>query len=201
MSEQERKDKINQALQSFKDDSVSFMNQLPGKCDAFGNEVTGDTLFSESDVASKDFITIRDGFRGVLEAGQDDATRAAFQSDDLAQNVVDTFTYSQLEDMESAGLTSASLAESPWSDDYWAMYSGILGKRYGDPEFPVVKDPSNKDWKQQFDYVQASPASTILASNDDQKIDQLSPSEKYDALIGDSDGNLTRIMWEEGKSY
>ena len=47
MSEQKRQDKINQALQSFKDDSVSFMNQLPGKCDAFGNEVTGDTLFSD----------------------------------------------------------------------------------------------------------------------------------------------------------
>ena len=201
MSEQKRQDKINQALKDFKNDSFSFMNQQPAKIDVAGNEVSGDTLFSENDINSNDFITIRDGFRGALAAGQDDATRAAFQSDDLAQNVVDTFTYSQLEDMESAGLTTATLSESPWSDDYWAMYSGILGKRYADPEFPVIKDPANKDWKQQFDYIQANPASSILASNDEAKIDQLSPSEKYDALIGDTAGNLTRIMWEEGKSY
>ena len=201
MSEQKRKDKINQALKDFKDDSVIFMNQLPIKSDSAGNKVIVETPFSDDDIESNDFITIRDGFRGVLAAKQDEATRAGFKSNDLAQNVVDTFTYSQLEDMESAGLMSASLAESPWSDDYWAMYSGILGKRYADPEFPFIKDPTNKDWKQQFDYIQANPASAIFASNDEAKIDQLSPSEKYDALIGDTDGNLTRIMWEEGKSY
>ena len=153
MSKQ-RQAKINQALQDFKDDSVSFMNQLPEKRDVDGQVVSGETLFSESDVSSNDFISIRDGFRGALAAGQDDSTRASFKSDDLAQNVVDTFTYSQLEDMEAAGLMEAELSESPWSDDYWAMYSGILGKRYADPEFPLTKDPSNQDWKAQYDYVQ-----------------------------------------------
>jgi len=201
MSEQQRKDKINQALQDFKDDSLSFMNQLPAKMDSKGNIVTGETLFSEKDISSHDFIVIRDGFRAVLADGQDESTRAAFKSDDLAQNVVDTFKYSQLEDMETAGLMEAELEESPWSDDYWAMYSGILGKRYADPEFPLVKDPGDEDWKNQFDYIQANPAATILAGSDEDKIDQLSPSEKYDALIGDSDGSLTRLMWEEGKSY
>ena len=201
MSEQLRKEKINQALRDFKQDSVTFMNQLPGKCTPDGEAVVGETLFADHLVESKDFIAIRDGFRGAIEAGQDESTRASFKSDDLAQNVVDTFKYSQLEDMESAGLTAASLGESPWSDDYWAMYSGILGKRYADPNFPVIKDPSNKDWKTMYDYVQARPASGIFESNDETKIDQLSPSEKYDALIGDSAGNLTRIMWEEGKSY
>lgn len=201
MSEQKLQDKINQALQDFKNDSVGFMNQLPAKRDLDGKDVSGGTLFSEKDVTSKDFITIRDGFRGVLDAGQDDSTRASFQSDDLAQNVVDTFKYSQLEEMETADLMKASLSESPWSDDYWAMYSGILGKRFADPNFPVVKDPNDKDWKNQYDYVQARPASGILAGNNELEIDQLSPSEKYDALIGDDNGNLTRIMWEEGKSY
>ena len=201
MSDQKRQDKINKDLKAFKDDSVSFMNRLPVKYDKDGNVVTDSTLFSENDVSTKDFISIRDGFRGALDAGQDESTRAAFRSEDLAQNVVDTFKYSQLEDMESAGLKEASLAESPWSDDYWAMYSGILGKRYADPNFPVVKDPGNQDWKQQFDYVQANPASGILASGDEQAIDQLSPSEKYDALIGDETGSLTRKMWEDGQGY
>lgn len=201
MSEQKRQEKINQALQAFKKDSVSFMNQLPVKRDSQGNVVQGDTLFSKRDVESKDFITIRDGFRGALAAGQDESTRAAFKSDDLAQNVVDTFKYSQLEDMEAAGLMEASLDESPWSDDYWAMYSGILGKRYADPEFPLTKDPGDQDWKKQYNYVQSNPAATVLAGDDAAKIDQLSPSEKYDALIGDTSGNLTRVMWEEGKRY
>ena len=201
MSEQKRQEKINQALQRFKKDSVSFMNQLPEKRDSNDQPVAGESLFSASDISSKDFIAIRDGWRGALAAGQDEATRAAFKSDDLAQNVVDTFKYSQLEDMEAAGLMEASLDESPWSDDYWAMYSGILGKRYADPEFPLVKDPGDQDWKKQYDYIQANPASGVFASGDQQQIDQLSPSEKYDALIGDSDGSLTQIMWEEGKGY
>ncbi len=201
MSQQIRQNKINQALQSFKDDSASFMNQLPVKHDSSDNIVTQSTLFSEKDINSKDFIAIRDGFRAALIEGQDESTRASFKSDDLAQNVVDTFKYSQLEDMEAAGLMEASLDESPWSDDYWAMYSGILGKRYADPEFPLMKDPGDKDWKKQYDYIQANPASAIFAGNDESSIDQLSPSEKYDALIGDSAGSLTKIMWEEGKSY
>lgn len=201
VSEQKRQEKINQALQAFKDDSVAFMNQLPPKRDSNDEVVSGGTLFSEADIESKDYIIIRDGFRGALADGQDESTRSGFQSDDLAQNVVDTFKYSQLEDMESAGLMEASLDESPWSDDYWAMYSGILGKRFADPEFPLTKDPGNKDWKKQYDYVQANPASTILAGDDEVAINRLSPSEKYDALIGDDSGNLTRIMWEEGKGY
>ena len=201
MSEQKRQEKINQALERFKADSVSFMNQLPEKRDSNDKVVTDSTLFSKDDISSKDFIAIRDGFRSALTEGQDESSRTSFKSDDLAQNVVDTFKYSQLEDMEAAGLMEASLDESPWSDDYWAMYSGILGKRYAEPGFPLVKDPGDKDWKKQYDYIQSNPASTILAGNDESKIDKLSPSEKYDALIGDSDGNLTRIMWQEGKTY
>lgn len=197
----QKQEKINQALQAFKDDSVSFMNQQPVKRNSNDEVVDGTTLFSEKDVESKDFIIIRDGFRGALEAGQDETTRASFKSDDLAQNLVDTFKYSQLEDMEAAGLMEASLDESPWSDDYWAMYSGILGKRYADPAFPLIQDPGDQDWKKQYDYVQANPASTILAINDESTTDQLSPSEKYDALIGDDSGSLTQSMWQEGQSY
>ncbi|MGB1311361.1 MAG: hypothetical protein ACPG47_09130, partial [Leucothrix sp.] len=140
MSEHARQDKINQALQAFQDDSVSFMNQQPEKRNRQNQVVKNGTVFAEKDIASKDFVTIRDGVRRALAAGQDDATRASFKSDDLAQNIVDTFKYSQLEDMEAAGLMDAALSESPWSDDYWAMYSGILGKRYADPEFPLTKD-------------------------------------------------------------
>ncbi|MFM7507787.1 MAG: 7TM diverse intracellular signaling domain-containing protein, partial [Rubrivivax sp.] len=41
---------------------------------------------------------------------------------------------------KAASLTEATLAESPWSDDYWAIYLGQLGKRYADPSFPRAHD-------------------------------------------------------------
>ena len=75
MSEQKRQDKINQALKDFKDDSVSFMNQLPAKCDAAGNEVSGGTLFSEGDILVP---TDQKGIRYLLETLEPSAKDSFF---------------------------------------------------------------------------------------------------------------------------
>jgi len=196
MSDQKRQDKINASLQEFLKDSVAFMNQHPAKMDADGEVVEGCSLFSEKNVEQMDYIAIRDGFRAMLSAGEDMGTRAAFQSNDLAQNLVDELRYKDLESMESADLTEASLGESPWSDDYWALYTGVLGKRYADPAFPA-----SSDWKENYDYIAANRPDKILQSGSASKIDRLSPSEKYDALVGDKNYSLTRAMWAEGQGY
>jgi hypothetical protein len=95
--------------------------------------------------------------------------------------------------MDAAGLGSAELPVTPWSDDYWAIYRGVIGRRYADPSFP-----NSTDWKTNFDYVAARPAAKIAGSGEQASIDALAPSEKYDLLVGDAAGTLTAAMWNEG---
>jgi hypothetical protein len=187
---------INADLAAFARDPKAFMNRQPPKTDAAGNPVHGTTLFPQDAIDSLEYIEARDTQRmHILQPGSVTA-RAAIASNDKPANLVDVLTYNKLSDMETAGLKKKSLAESPWSDDYWAIYKGILGARYADPNFPKASD-----WKKNYDYVRNAPAATILASGNATKINQLSPAEKYDALVGDTNESLTKAMWAEGKSY
>ncbi|WP_308873774.1 hypothetical protein [Thiothrix subterranea] len=183
---------INADLAAFAQDPKAFMNRQPPKTDAAGNPVTGATLFSRTAIENQDYIAARDEQRMEIlqpSAGEPGSvsTRAAIASNDKPVNLVDALTYNKLSEMETAGLKKATLAESPWSDDYWAIYKGILGARYADPNFP-----EDSDWKKNYDYVRAAPAATILASGNASKINNLSPAEKYDALIGDANETLTK---------
>lgn len=192
---------MNADLAAFAQDPKAFMNRQPPKRDADGNPVIGATLFSRTAIENQDYIEARDGQRLEILQQTDGvpggiSSRAAIASNDKPVNLVDALTYTKLSGMETAGLKKAKLAESPWSDDYWAIYKGILGARYADSSFP-----KDSDWKKNYDYIRATPAATILASGNTSKINKLSPSEKYDALIGDTNETLTKKMWAEGKSY
>lgn len=101
-----------------------------------------------------------------------------------------------LQGMQEKRLLSAEVAVQPWSGDFWAYDNGILGARFNDPQFN-----SFMDWLKKFQFVQARPASTIIAEHDPRKVALLSPSEKYDLLVGDTSGALTNSMWAQGKQY
>lgn len=195
MSEQQ----LNDFLQAFDQNPAAVMGQIPTKLDEEGNPVTPTSLFSPAEVAAQAYIDAREQFRGAVEqadtasAGEE---RAAAEAHDKAENLVDRFVHNNLAGMEAAGLRKANLKESPWSDDYWAIYKGILGARYADPNFPA-----SADWKQNFDYIRAHSGLTVLNSGNAAAINRLSPAEKYDALVGDMNGSLTKRMWAEGKSY
>lgn len=190
-------DQLNARLEAFATDTVNFMNEQPPKMDADGNPVEGFTAFAPADIADNDFIEARDMTRSIALADAPRVTaRAASAQNDNPANLVDTLRYNRLNDMENAGLKSARLAETPWSDDYWAIYKGVLSARYADSGFP-----ESSDWKENADYIIANPASDILASRSAHRINLLSPAEKYDALVGDANGNLTQRMWSEGKRY
>lgn len=189
--------KINEYLAAFQQDPKAVMDRQPPKTDAAGKIVDNTTLFSPSAIKNKEYIAARDTQRlHILRPAGSDPFSAAIASNDKPENLVDTFKHNKLDTMETAGLMQSKLAESPWSDDYWAIYKGILGARYADTNFPAASD-----WKKNFDYIQSKPSVGILASNDAARINGLSPSEKYDALIGDSTESLTKRMWAEGKSY
>lgn len=189
--------KINETLAAFASDTPKFMNQHLTKQDANGADTAAESLFSSKDIVSKHYIEARDRQRKLITEPEDAATtRAAIEAHDKPENLVDAFKYEKLDEMEQAGLMQATLDESPWSDDYWAIYKGILGARYSDPSFPA-----DDDWKTNQDYIRANPSSAILGSGSAARINRLSPAEKYDALVGDSSESLTRHGWAEGKRY
>jgi hypothetical protein len=106
---------------------------------------------------------------------------------DDARDVVDRLELIRLSEMES--LRSATLPLSPWSGDYWAVYKGGLARRFSDPSFP-----NNKDWKVNYDYLSSRLGATT-------PVELLSPAEKYDLLVGDTNWSLSRRMQEEGWQY
>lgn len=193
----DREAEINARLEAFNRNPVAFMNEKPTKYDANGHPVAGVSLFSASTIANRRFVEARDIARQrALVAGSHGTARAAAASNDNAANLVDALRYNKLQDMENARLKQAKLAESPWSDDYWALYKGELGARYADPNFP-----NSENWQQNWNYIAANPAAAIVTSRSASRINRLSPSEKYDAILGDTNSTLTKRMWADGKNF
>ncbi|MCW5206138.1 hypothetical protein VU08_04285 [Desulfobulbus sp. F5] len=192
-------DQINAELKAFNENPVAFMNRRPIKQEEQPGESGGAApLFNPAALARHDDIAARDLLRQhAADSGKlDEQARSLFMNNDQADQLTDTYSHTGLRSIEDSGLMSARLAESPWSDDYWAIYLGVLGKRYADHGFP-----KSLDWKVNFDYIQRNPAAAVLASGNQDAINRLSPSEKYDILVGDTSYSLTKQMWEEGRGY
>ncbi|WP_155396231.1 ricin-type beta-trefoil lectin domain protein [Vibrio campbellii] len=80
----------------------------------------------------------------------------------------------------------------PWSDTYWPLYSGAAAWRYGDREL------SASNWQEYFDF---SHIQKPVVSVQGQDREDLSPAEKYDLLVGDTQFTLSKRSWDSGKGY
>ena len=80
----------------------------------------------------------------------------------------------------------------PWSDSYWPLYSGAAAWRYGDREL------SASNWQEYFDF---SHIQKPVVSVQGQDREDLSPAEKYDLLVGDTQFTLSKRSWDSGKGY
>lgn len=114
--------------------------------------------------------------------------KSAPGSHDQARDLIGRISLTRLDQIEEKGLTQARLEIQPWSGDYWPIYQGVLGQRYGDPGFPA-----STDWKRNRDY-----ALTRLGKG---RPEHLSPAEKYDLWTGNPNFMLTRRMWAQGQAH
>ncbi|WLQ12079.1 pre-peptidase C-terminal domain-containing protein [Hahella aquimaris] len=191
---------VRDYLERFHADPAAVMDEVPVK-----EAVNGDLampLFSDEAILSGDFVEDKDELRRDLlnstggngfmmmrsmELSNDNAARLVDNGDQLIGNV---------HAMDNSNLTNASLDIQPWSDDYWALYKGALGIRYADPK---LNDSWPSNWYDHWIFATSThkPQEYIDAG----EIDNLSPSEKYDLLVGDSNFTLTQKMWESGKGY
>ncbi len=113
----------------------------------------------------------------------------------------------RLSEMDAMKMQSRRLTVQPWSDSYWPMDEGMLGARYGESVFAQNK----LRWQGYADYItkQGNTLNDIFERKNIQEIAMLSPSEKYDLLIGTlrHDGNtsthgyLTPHMWKQTQDF
>jgi hypothetical protein len=190
---------IQEELRVYRDDPRSYMDRLPPKRNALG-KVQADRVFLNGEEHQEAFLKAKDQFRlSLLKAsGEKDGalSRIELPRDDPKRLVDNGLVIDRLEEMESQQLKSFKLDVQPWSADYWPMANGSLGSRFADHDFP-----QSFDWKANFDYISERPASQIIESGDLERINLLSPSEKYDLIVGDDLGLLTKRMWADGARY
>lgn len=87
-------------------------------------------------------------------------------------------------------LNHGKVLGQPWSSSYWPTYKGLIASRYADPN-----RPQSKLWSEHYAYYLLHPSADWLQT---QEMASLSPAEKYDLLVGDSDWGLTQYMWSKG---
>lgn len=204
----DRTSDINSKLKAFAADSFKAMSVLPAKIDPVtGVPLPSRSVFSAEEIASGEFVTIKDKARkkhctsvggarvclGDLLPG-----RAPYVEGDQAEILTDNGDklVRSLKEMEKLRLRKAALGETPWSDHYWAIYSGQLAFRYADPKLE-----KSESWHKYHAYSEKNDFMTIFKSGDLEAIDLLSPAEKYDLLVGDAQGSLTQSNWEDGAGY
>ncbi len=99
-----------------------------------------------------------------------------------------------LSEIAKAGLNKAESKLDIWSGSYWPQYQGSVATRYLDElSRPLVELEEKVQWKKHKEIFDANPFYSV-ASND-----KLSPAEKYDLLVGDSEMSLTKYAWEIGR--
>jgi hypothetical protein len=113
---------------------------------------------------------------------------------DRAENLVENPNkmIKNLEEMDKQNLLKKELSISPWSDSYWPIYQGILGQRYNDPNWPFG------EWIDAHKYIVEHPAKELIKQKN---FEYLSPSEKYDYVMGLEKNNLSKANWDEGEEY
>ena len=192
---------LQKFLKEFKANPLKVMEQTPFK-ESLG-QAQQRIVIPEEAIKNNAFIEAKDQLRsqickeveGVEVCADQLSGRAGIQNNDRAEDLVDlgSRTLKTLSSMDKKGLQSGKLTVRPWSDDYWAIYKGVLARRYADSN-----KTDGEDWKVHTDFVRDNKSDLYIDSG---MISALSPSEKYDLLVGDKNETLTKKMLNEGRSY
>ncbi|MBC7741334.1 MAG: hypothetical protein H7061_04000 [Bdellovibrionaceae bacterium] len=115
---------------------------------------------------------------------------APIEGDDFQKFLEGLTATTNIFEIDAQGLAQGKVAVEPWAGSYWPIYQGILGNRYASAAFPKTKV-----FNDYYSHYITNPASGLIAAG---QINTLSPSEKYDLLIGDASGALTHNNWQRG---
>lgn len=186
-------------LRDFHNDPKRVMNRPLVKLDEQGHVVSqAETPFAGERISREELLQARRKIRDQIcqASGRSCEPKMRMRSDTFAAyneaNQITAFLYEptflrRLLDMENAGLVQTTLQKAPWSDSFWPTRKGMLGRRWRDPGFP-----NSNNWFDNYTYYTLFPPITLNP-------EAMSPSEKYDLLVGDYAFTLTDANWREGK--
>nr|WP_039976667.1 ricin-type beta-trefoil lectin domain protein [Vibrio jasicida] len=177
--------KIESFMNAFHENPSKVMNELPQK--------EGDT----SPIIVEESESIRASVRDVIMERATSESHHSFSANlnnDNPARLVDVGTglIRNLDELHRQIPNSKRLEVQPWSDTYWPLYSGAAAWRYGDREL------SASNWQEYFDF---SHIQKPVVSVQGQDRENLSPAEKYDLLVGDTQFTLSKRSWDSGKGY
>lgn len=114
--------------------------------------------------------------------------------DQFEQFLENWLAVTEIHQLHNQNLTKGESLIKPWSGSYWPIHKGILSQRYADPD-----QNSSQVFIQNYNEFRKRSSEDYLLKN---QVERLSPAEKYDLLVGDSNWTLSKKMWEKGlKSF
>lgn len=137
-----------------------------------------------------------------IKPGQDvPSVKAPIESLDRVENLVGSEdVLSDAVEMEKKNLLSGQAEIKPWSDWYWPIYVGQLSYRYADTNMIEEFNYSSFEPEEMWSFMQdwhTREANLPLMVNPN----LLSPAEKYDLLVGDTNFSLTKYMLDNPARY
>ncbi|MCO7224217.1 ricin-type beta-trefoil lectin domain protein [Pleionea sp. CnH1-48] len=188
-------------FKAFHKNPKKVMDQMPLKETRSGGDVF--SSFNEDEIGNKDYVVLKDQYRSKImgekknnKKGSATTNQKAMGYWDNPKRLIDlgNNAITNLFKLDSDAPRAHQLESNIWSDTYWPIYSGTVGWRHADPEW----NRFSRDWKTHHDFATIEkPAQNFLA----EEKHLLSPSEKYDLLVGDSEFSMTRASWATGKGY
>jgi hypothetical protein len=121
--------------------------------------------------------------------------RALNPVDDPSQLVKDVQIERNINVLDSTSSQETYLSVQPWGDRFWPLENALIANRYADPLFAAAKTA-----KEKRQYVLKNSTQVILNEPSvlrDQRLDSISPAEKYDLLVGDEHMTLSEAQWAE----
>lgn len=134
----------------------------------------------------------------TLESSEDiDIFRAPNRFDDLMsiENQLDTSIPTHLKEIDNKTPSHFYSERYSWMDYRWGMEKGIIGARYNDAKFNAKTTlPSRLQYVRDYPYEKIIEKASGVFNRNPRMV--LSPAEKYDLLVGDIRGTLSKKMWQ-----
>lgn len=178
-------------MKEFNENPIETMNKIPEKKNSNGT-ISNDDNFSQNEINDRSYITKKDSIRKEIISKSNQnilKPNEEYLSNDNPRDLLDDPSkfMDNISQLDTKNLKSATLPFQPWSDTYWPLYLGNIAFRYSDPNMP-----QSENFSENMKYLlQQHNANALIAEG---RIDELSPSEKYDLLMNDRSFTLTNSI-------
>ncbi len=105
--------------------------------------------------------------------------------------------------IENNQLTKAKTKIKPWTSTYWPLGKGGIADPYEDSKFAYYVDFGWINWEQNYNAFLKRKEEFYpkIDELEQEELDKLAPSEKYDLLLGDRSFDLTNRLWEYTQTW